>query len=69
MENREQSLIPFLLQTSLSHSYLLQNLMLQELFREASQSVETRNMKQKGKRKLYKKNWKEALHYELRESL
>ena len=35
-ENREQSLIPFFLQTSLSLSYLLHNLMSQELFGEVS---------------------------------
>ena len=54
-ENREQSLIPFLLQTSLSLSYLLHNLMSKELFGEASKR---RNIKQEEKRKSNRKNWK-----------
>jgi len=52
--NREQSLIPFLLQTFLSLSYMLNNSMLQELFGEASKR---RNNKQE-KRKLNRKNCK-----------
>ena len=47
-ENREQSLIPFLLQTSLSLSCLLHNWMSQALFREASKR---RNKKQEARRK------------------
>ena len=43
-----KSLKPFLLQTSLSLPYLLHNLMLQELFGEASKR---RNKKQEEKRK------------------
>ena len=45
-ENREQSLILFLLQTSLSLSYLLHNSMSKELFGEASKR---RNNKKKKK--------------------
>jgi len=45
--NREQSLIPFLLQTFLSLSYMLNNSMLQELFGEASKR---RNNKQEKKK-------------------
>ena len=51
-ENREQSLLPFLLQTSLSLSYLLHNLM-SELFGEASKH---RNNKQAEKKN--RKYWK-----------
>ena len=57
-ESRElllKSLIPFLLQTSLSLSYLLHNSMSQKLFGEASKRT---NKKQEEKRKLRRKNWK-----------
>ena len=54
-DNKEQSLIPFLLQISLSLFYLLQNLMSKELFGEASKY---RNKKQEARRKLNWKNWK-----------
>ena len=47
-ENREQFLVPFLLQAFLSLSYLLHNSMSKELFREASKH---RNNKQEEKRK------------------
>ena len=45
-ENRDQSLVPFLLKTSLPLSYLLHNSMSQELFGEASKR---RNKKQEEK--------------------
>ena len=58
-ENREQSLIPFLLQAFLSLSQLLHNSMSKELFREASKH---RNNKQEEKRKLNRKeNGRESL--------
>jgi len=47
-ENREKSLIPFLLQTPLSLSYLLHNLMSKELFGEA---LKCRNKKQETRSK------------------
>ena len=47
-ENREQSLIPFLLQTSMSLFYLLHNSMSKELFVEA---LKCRNKKQEARRK------------------
>ena len=48
MEHREQSPIPFLLQTSLFLSYLLHNSMSKELFGEASNF---RNKKHEARRK------------------
>ena len=47
-ENREQSIIPFLLLPSLSFSYQLHNSMSQELFGEA---LKHRNKKQEARRK------------------
>jgi len=56
-EHREQSPIPFFLQTSLSLSYLLHNLMSKELFGKA---LKCKNKKQKARRKqkLNRKKWK-----------
>ena len=54
-ENREQSLIPFLIQNSLYLYYLLHNSMPQRLFGEASKH---RNNKQEEKRKSNRKIWK-----------
>ena len=55
-EHREKSPIPFFLQTSLSLSYLLPNLMLKELFGKAL----CKNNKQEARRKnkLNRKKWK-----------
>ena len=55
-EYREQSPIPFFLQTSLSLSYLLHNSMLKELFGKAL----CKNKKQEARRKnkLNRKKWK-----------
>jgi len=53
-EHREQSPIPFFLQTSLSLSYLLHNLMSKELFGKA---LKCKNKKQEARRK-YKLNRK-----------
>jgi hypothetical protein len=47
-EHREQSPIPFFLQTSLSLSYLLHNLMSKELFGKA---LKCKNKKQEARRK------------------
>ena len=58
-ENNAQSLKPFLLQTFLSLSFLLHNLMSKDLFGEASKS---RNNKQEDKRKSNRKeNGRESL--------
>ena len=56
-EHREKSPIPFFLQTSLSLSYLLHNLMLKEIFGKA---LKCKNKKQEARRKkkLNRKKWK-----------
>jgi len=60
-EHKEKSPIPFFLQTSLSLSYLLHNLMLIELFGKASKC---KNKKQEARRKnkLNRKKWKGNLY-------